>query len=56
MNQYNQVQHLSQNTKWESNIIAINKTNKSQEVSHFPLGDHKEAMNKRESMTNTRHQ
>ena len=27
----------------------------SQEVSPFPACDHKEAMNRRESMTNTRH-
>ena len=29
--------------------------NKSQEVSPFPAGDHKTAMNRRESMKNTRH-
>ena len=32
-NQYNQVPHLSQDTKWESNKIILNITNKSQEVS-----------------------
>ena len=37
-------------TKTQLNII-----NKSQEVSPFPAGDHKAAMNRRESMTNTRH-
>ena len=47
--------HLSQDTKWESNQITINITNKSQEVSPFPSGDHKAAMNSREKMTNTRH-
>ena len=31
-NRYNKVPHLSQDTKWESNNITINKTNKSQEV------------------------
>ena len=46
-NLYNQVPHLSQDTKWESNKITINITNKSQEVSHFPLGDNKAAMNRR---------
>ena len=51
----NQVPHLSQDTKWESNTITINITNKSKEVSHFPSDDHKAAMNRRESMTNTRH-
>ena len=54
-NRYNQVPHLSQDTKWESNKITINITNKSQEVSTFPSGDDKAAMNRRESMTNTRH-
>ena len=32
-NRYNQVQHLSQDTTWESNKITINITNKSQEAS-----------------------
>ena len=54
--QYNQVPHLSQDTKWESNKITINITKKSQEVSHFSSGDHKAAMNRRESMANTRHE
>ena len=50
-NRYNQVPHLPQDTKLESNIITINITNKI--LSR--LGDHKAAMNRRESMTNTRH-
>ena len=33
----------------------LNITNKSQEVSPFPAGDQKAAMNRRESMINTRH-
>ena len=37
--------------KWKNTDI----TNKIQEVSSFPAGDHKAAMNKRESMKNTRH-
>ena len=52
-NRYNQVPHLSLDTKWESNKITINITNKNQEVSPFPSGDHKAAMSRRESMTNT---
>ena len=36
---YNQVPHMSQDTKWESNKITINIINKSQEVSPFPSGD-----------------
>ena len=54
-NRYNQVPYLSQDTKWEGNKITINNTNKSQEVSTFPSGDHKAAMNRHESMTTTRH-
>ena len=54
-NRYNQVPHLPQDTKWESNKITINITNKSQDVSPFPSGDHKDTMSRRESMTNTRH-
>ena len=52
---YNQVPHLTQDTIWESNKNTINITNKSQEVSPFPAGDYKAAMNRRESMGNTRH-
>ena len=54
-NRYNQVPHLSQDTKWDSNKITINIKNKNQEVSPFPPGYHKAAINRRESMTNTRH-
>ena len=53
--QYNQVPHLTQDTTWKSNKNTINLTNKSWEVSPFPAGDHKAAMNRRESMRNTRH-
>ena len=52
---YNQVPHLTQYTTWQGNKITINSTYKSQEVCPFPLGDHKVAMNRRESMRNTRH-
>ena len=44
---YNQVPHLTQDTTWESNKNTINITNKSQEASPFPAGDHKAAMNRR---------
>ena len=55
-NRYNQVPHLSQDTKWEGNKITMNLTNKGQEVSPFPSGDHKAAMNRRrETMANSRH-
>ena len=52
---YNLVPHLTQGTTWESNKNSINITNKSQEASPFPAGDHKAAMNIRDSMRNTRH-
>ena len=52
---YNQVPHLTLGTTWESNKNTINITTKSQEVSSFPAGDHKAAMNRSESMRNTRH-
>ena len=50
---YNHVPHLTQDTTWESNKNTINITKKSLEVSHFPVGDHKAAMNRRKSMRNT---
>ena len=52
---YNQVPNLTQDTTWESNKNTIYVTNKSQEVSLFPAGDHKAAMNRRKSMRYTRH-
>ena len=54
-NRYNQVPHLSQDAKLESTKITINISNKSQEVSPFPLDNHKAAMNRHESMANKRH-
>ena len=51
---YSQVPHLTQNTTWEGNKNTINITNKSQEVSPFPVDDHKAAVNRPESMRNTR--
>ena len=53
--QYNQVPHLTQYTKWESNKITINFTNKSQGVIPFPAGDHKAEMNRRNRMINIMH-
>ena len=52
---YTQVPHLTQDTTWESNKNTINITNKSQEVSPFPAGDLKAAMNRGESRRNTGH-
>ena len=45
---------MSQDATRESNNTHFNTTNESLEVSPFPLGDHKTAMNRREIMTNTR--
>ena len=53
MKRYNQVPHLTQVSTWESNKNTIIITNKSQEVSPFPSGDHKAAMNRHKSMRNT---
>ena len=53
--QYNKVPHLTRDTTWEINKNTINIINKSQEVSPFPAGDHKAAVNRQESMRNTRH-
>ena len=39
-NRYNQVPHLTQDTKWESDRLTVDTTNESQEVSPFPAGDH----------------
>ena len=54
-NQYNQVSYLTQNTTLESDETQENITHKSQEVSPFPAGDHKAAMNRQDSMTGTKH-
>ena len=54
-NRYNQVPHLTEDTTWESYKTQLNITNKSKEVSPFPAGNHKAAMNRTKSMKNTRH-
>ena len=47
---------MSQDTEWESNSkTQLTYKQETQEVSPFSSGDHKAAMNKRESMKNTRH-
>ena len=38
-NRYNQVPHLTQDTKWESDKLTVDTTNESQEVSPFPAGE-----------------
>ena len=55
-NQCNQAPHLDQNTTWESDKNTIkHHIQESQEVSPFPAGDHKAAMNRRENMTYMKH-
>ena len=51
---YNQLPHLTQDVTWESNKNTMNI--KSQEYSPSQAGDHNAAMNRRESMRNTRHE
>ena len=40
-NRYNQVPHLTQDTRGKVTNSQLNTTNESQEVSPFPAGDHK---------------
>ena len=54
-NPYNQIPQQTKDTMWEGDKTQLNITNKNQELSPFPAGDHKAAMNRRESMTNIRH-
>ena len=52
-NRYNQVPHLTQETTWERDKNT--RKHHTQEVSPFPAGDHKAAMNRQECMTNLQH-
>ena len=55
-NQCTEVPYLTQDTTPESDKNTIkHHTQESQEVSPFPAGDHKAAMNRQESITNTKH-
>ena len=54
-NRYNQVPHLTQDTTSESVKITIKHHKREPRGHPFPAGDHKAAMNRQESMTNTRH-
>ena len=50
------VPHQTQDTTWESEKnTRKHHTQDSQEVSPFPAGDHKAAMNRQESMPTTKH-
>ena len=46
-NRYNQVPHLTQDTRGKETDSQLDTTNESQEVSYFPTGDHKAHINRR---------
>ena len=46
-NRYNQVPHRTQDTNGKVTNSQLYATNKSQEVSPFPAGDHKAQINRR---------
>ena len=46
-NRYNQVLHLTEDTNGKMTNSQLDTTNKSQEVSPFPAGDHKAHINRR---------
>ena len=46
-NRYNQAPHLTQDTNGKVTYSQLDITNKSQEVSPFPAGDHKAPINRR---------
>ena len=53
-NRFNQIPHLTQDTTWESDKNTMkHNIRESQEASPFSAGDHKAAMYRQESMTNT---
>ena len=55
-NRYNQVPHLAQDTTWESDKTTIkHHIQDSQEVIPFPAGDHMAAVNRQDSITDTKH-
>ena len=46
-NRYNQAPHLTQDTNVKETTSQLDITNESQEVSLFPVGDHKASINRR---------
>ena len=55
-NRYNQLLHLTQNTTRESDKHRQkHHIQESQEVSPLPAGDHKDAINRQDSMTDTKY-
>ena len=54
-NRYNQVPHLTKNTTWVCDINTRKQhIQENQEVSPFLAGDHKAAMNRQDSTTDTK--
>ena len=55
-NRHNQVPHLTQDTIWESyKNTRKYHIQEAKEVNFFPAGDNKAAMNRQDSMTDTKH-
>ena len=55
-NRYNQVPNLTQDNTWESDYnTRKNHIQESQEASPFPVGGHKTAMDRQDSMKDTKH-
>ena len=55
-NRYSQVPNLTEDTTWKSDKNTREPhIQESKEVSPFPADDRKAAMNRQESMTNTKH-
>ena len=55
-NRYNQVPHMTQDTNGKVTNSQLDTTNGSQEVSHFPAGDHKAHINRRAQRVANRRQ
>ena len=53
-NRYNQVPYLTKDTTRENENTQKHHIQECQEVSPFQAGDHKAAINRQDSMTNTR--
>ena len=45
MNRHNQAPHLTQDTNEKVTTLQLDITNESQDVSPFPVGDHKASIN-----------
>ena len=55
-NRYNQAPHLTKDINWQSYKYTVkHHTQESQEISHFPAGDHMATVKRQENMTNIKH-